>query len=181
VDEHTCIVLTQQTHPLSFSISAYIPSLSIAGFIRSIDLYVLLSFSFTSACQKADWSQHKKMCRIHNEFPAFPLAKVVNDWLRENLLEIVQETQLVANRLGISRQDVVLEVDLESTSNPAILVKPLKVYTELSAIPDWSSLMKVETLTAGLKDKHSLMTDKDILVLHRSYDADYGIVRISYR
>jgi hypothetical protein len=170
----------EQTHPLSFSISVYLPSLSIAGFIHSFDLYVLQSFSFTSACQKADWSQHKKMCRRRNVFPAFPLAKVVNDWLSENLLEIVQETQLLANRLGISRRDVILEVDLKSSSYPAILVKPLKVYMDGSAIPDWGSFVKAETLMEGLKDAHSRMTDQDILVLHRSYDADYGIVRFSF-
>jgi hypothetical protein len=120
------------------------------------------------------------MCHKHNKFPAFPLTKVVADWLRENLVEVVQETQLVANRLGLSLQDVVLEVDLKSTNNPTILVKPLKVYIEGSAIPDWGSNMKVETLIAGLKDTHSLMTDKEILVLHRSYDADYGIVSFSF-
>jgi hypothetical protein len=115
----------------------------------------------------------------HNEFPAFPLAKVVNNWLSENLLEIVQETQLVANRLGISRLDVVLEVDLKASNNPAILVKPLKVCMEGSSIPDWGSFMKVKKLE-GLKDADSLKTDQDILVLHRSYNADYGIVRFSF-
>lgn len=105
---------------------------------------------------------------------------MVADWLRENLLAIVLEIQLVANRLGASRRDVVLEVDLKASNNPAILIKPLKVYIEGSAIPDWGSFLKAETLIVGLKDAHSLMTGQDILVLHRSYDADYEIVRFPF-
>lgn len=162
----------QQNHPLRFSIS-----LSIVGFIHALDMYVQQSFSFTSDCQKADWPRHKKICHKWNEFPAVPLAKVVHDWLKENLLAIVQETLIVAMRLGISRRDVVLEVDLKSSNNPAILVKSLKVYVEGSGITDWGSSVNVEKLIEGLKDAHSLMTDRNILVLHRSYDTNYGIVR----
>jgi hypothetical protein len=120
------------------------------------------------------------MCHKDNEFPVFPLAKVVADWIRENLLGIVQETQIVAMSLGISRQDVVLEVELKASNNPAILVKPFKDYIEGSAIPDWGRFVNVEKLIERLKDAHSLMTDQHILVLHRSYDADYGMFRFSF-
>ena len=100
-----CIFLIDSLHDAANS-PCYFLYRFLDSFILSVRTAIL--FFHRSACQKADCSQHKKMCHTHNRFPAFPLSTVVADWLRENLLAIVKETQLVANRLGLSRQDVVL-------------------------------------------------------------------------
>jgi hypothetical protein len=147
----------------------------------SFSLFIYLSLSIvglTSACQKADWSRHKKMCQTDNALRAVPLANVVKDWLKKNLLDIVQETQQMATSLGISRKDVVLEVDLKASNDPALLIKPFRDYVEGRGMPDWGCQSDMEEFIQRLKDMHSTLTDHHILVLHRSYDAEYGICRL---
>ena len=117
-----------------------------------------------------------QLCHKDNVLLAIPLANVVNDWLKENLLDIVQETQQVARSLGISRKDVLLEVDLKASNNPALLIKPFKDYIEGRGIPDWNWGCQIDM--ERLKDMHSSLTDHHILVLHRSYDAECGICRV---
>jgi hypothetical protein len=142
---------------------------------------IYLYLTIVSACQKADWSQHKKMCHKDNDFLAIPLALVVKVWLKENQLDILQGTEEVARSLGISRKDVVLEVDLKASNNPALLIKPVKDYIEGRGIPDWDwgCQIDLDRFIQRLKDMHSILADHQILVLHRSYDADCGICRIS--
>jgi hypothetical protein len=135
----------------------------------------------SSACQKADWSGHKKMCHKDNPFIVENLSGVIADWIKENLQDIVRETRKVAKSLGISRHDVVVEVDLKSSSCPALLIKPIKDYLEGSAMPDWGCQINREQFIKAMKDIHSRMTDHHIFVLHRSYDGDYGFCRFGFQ
>jgi hypothetical protein len=98
-----------------------------------------------------------------------PIANVIADWVRKNCFAIMTEVHRVAKSLGLSTKDVVLEIDLKKTSNPDIVVKPYR--------PDWDFCKNDRDLIAGLKDAHGRMTDKHILMVHRSYDTDFGVCR----
>jgi hypothetical protein len=121
------------------------------------------------------------MCRKEKAFIVLQLSKVVEDWVKENLQDIARETQKVANSLGISRQDVVVAVDLRANSCPAVLIKPIKDYIEGSAMPDWGCQITKEQFIRALKYLRSGMTDSHILVLHRSHDAEYELCRVEIR
>jgi hypothetical protein len=121
------------------------------------------------------------MCHKENAFIVAQLNKEVDDWVKENLQDIVRESQKVANSLGISRQDVVVAVDLKASSCPTLLIKPIKDYIEGSAMPDWGCQIDMEHFIQRLNYLHSGMTDRHILVLHRTDDAECELCRLEIR
>jgi hypothetical protein len=119
------------------------------------------------------------MCSKENMGQAMPIAKVTADWIRENFIAIMTEVGRVTGVCGLSTKDVVLEIDLKKTSNPDIVVKPYRVYVdgECTGLPDWGICKNDRDAIAGLEDAHGRMTDKHILIVHRSYDTDFGVCR----
>jgi hypothetical protein len=136
-------------------------------------------FTTCRECQLEDWKQHKKMCNKENSGETMPVARVTGEWVRENISAIRKEVHRVAGRRGLSTKDVVLEIDLKKTSNPDIVVKPYRDYVDggCTGMPDWDDCKTNRDFIAGLKDCRRRMTDEHILMVHRSYDTDYGVMR----
>jgi hypothetical protein len=146
---------------------------------ETTDSIFFLYFTTCRECQLEDWKQHRKMCKKENSGETMPVARVTADWVRENISAIRTEVQRVAGRRGLSTKDVVLEIDLKKTSNPGIVVKPYRDYVdgERTGMPDWDDCKINRDFVAGLKDCHRRMTEEHILMVHRSYDTDYGVMR----
>jgi hypothetical protein len=133
----------------------------------------------------ADWKKHKTICNTsinqgNGAQLSTPLNPEVPLWFQKHIKEIVIEAHRMITKLGFSMQDLVVEVDLKTSSDPPVVVKPFSVYVcgnqAGPGMPDWGC-RRDSQFVLQLKDAHSRCTGNNLLLVHRSCDADYGVCR----
>lgn len=150
-------------------------------------------------CQKKDWKSHKPHCKIldnkYREKSGLAMQNCILAFAQKNYIKIVDKILDVMEATGLSKEELLLEVDFKPDSDgyvPALdtparfQLRDTRGYFEGSRPnePDWyykgtdiyeNNISKSVT---ALKDQFRRITTNDLLCISRSADGGVGTYRI---